>query len=210
MHQNHYAHRTWLLPLLSCVFYFAFVIFDGCSGSSDAGLREFIQTYLKNHPKAEVQDIYKLMYQGVFGVGHLIKSEREAMDYLAQEMASMSTLEGEPLTEPCIPDGSMLRVNLRPFKAAGMDSKALLGAMMETAGKNKGTAAQFAALWSRVGGLIDDGAFKELDIDEYDALTNDLEEQNWPAVHHSESYSAAYKPAYRVISKEAFEKYFKK
>ncbi len=198
-------HTLRALPLILG----AILCLSGCSGDRSSDLGEFLTGYLKAHPKADVQDVYKLLFQGVFGVGHIITSQQEAAQFLAREMASMPARSGEPMTEPCRPDGGMLRVNLRPFRDAAMNTDDLIAAMMETAASVKAAPEEFASLWSAVGDLIEDGVLP-LDLDEYNALTDDLLEQNWPAVHHSDDYSHAYAPAYRVVSREAWERHFAK
>jgi hypothetical protein len=204
MSHHHPLRRSRIAVIIALT---VLVVAGGCGDKPRPDLRGFLTDYVKKYPKSELTDIYKLLYQGVYGVGHLIKSEKEAMGYLTEEMNTMAPLSGEALTESCRPDGAMIRVNLRPFKAAGLDPGLLLRAMLETAGNTKGTADEFSALWNEVGNLLEDGGLP-FDIDEFNAMTDDLQEQGWPAVHHSDEYSKAYKPAYRVVTAESFKRYF--
>lgn len=179
-----------------------------CGQQSDAQLRDFVNAQVKMRPESEIQDIYKLLYQGVFGVGHLITSEQEAFQTLSEEMRALGEpVPGEPLVESCLPDGSMLRVNLRPFRTKGLDPRLLVAAMMETVKKVKAERVRFEALWSDVGDLIEAREI-DLDVDEYQAFTRDVQEQQFPVVSHSTAYKKAYRPAYRVVLKTAFDLYF--
>ena len=74
-------------------------------------------------------DFYKLLFQGVFGVGHIMGSA--AWNWLRKETESVD-LEGhpeEPLLEGVSADGSMVRVNLRPYLKRGLPLEDLFEAM---------------------------------------------------------------------------------
>ena len=184
-----------------------FAGFAGCGRESNIDLGRFLQVELKRHPRSEIQDIYKLLYQGEFGSGHFIHSREGAVSQLREEIRDMPSLIGEPLHEPCSPDGRMIRVNLRPFVALNLQPDKLTDALVESANAVNGDTTAFLNRWAQVGELISDKVLP-FELDEYLAFTADLQEQKFPAVHHSTGYADAYRPAYRVIRKDLYLKYF--
>ena len=76
-----------------------------CASTMESSLHRLISVELSTHPGAGIQDIYKLLYQGEFGVGHIIASRDGAVSYLNEELAAMPKLAGESLTEPAAKTG---------------------------------------------------------------------------------------------------------
>ena len=179
----------------------------GCGGNGTPALEPFLQAALKRHPTSELQDLYKLLYQGAFGPGHSIVNADDALRNIEAEIRHLDQAEGEPLHEPCSVDGSMIRVNLRPFLKRGLSVQRLAQVMLETAGSMKADTAAFVATWAEFGDLVSDEALP-FDADEYEAFTRDVLEQRFPAMHHSDAYLGAYKPAYRVVRRDLFNKEF--
>ena len=161
-----------------------------------------ILEHMMLRPLAKAQDIYKLLYQGVFGVGHIV-SER-AWDILVEEAGRISLTDHseDPLIEPVSPNGSMVRVNLRQYINGGGDLETLFKVMVES-GVHKGEEKVFLEYWNQYKKLVDDGLFSASkgEIDELDTL---IQQEGIRLRHHTEQYREAYYPAYRVVSMEAF------
>jgi len=64
-----------------------------------------------------IQDIYKCLHQGEFGVGHLLREVDRARARFEKEFEEAAPGEEEPLEEIVSPDGQILRINFRPYKA---------------------------------------------------------------------------------------------
>ncbi len=165
---------------------------------------KLIYEHVKLRPAAKAQDIYKLLYQGVFGVGHII-SDR-AWDVLEEE-ADRINLEDhldDPLFEPVSPDGSMVRVNLRQYINQGNDLKTLFQVMKKSA-MHIGDPEMFLGYWSSFKKLVSEG---ELNFDwgEIKMLDELIERDGVKPIHHTEAYREAYYPAYRVIQIEIYRK----
>jgi len=151
-------------------------------------------------------DIYKLLYQGVFGVGHLLgESARQRLEAEARTLNLDDHFE-EPLIEEVSADGAMLRVNLRPFLRRRLQLDGLFSAMLESA-HEEGKADDFLEAWSVFKHLVDSGdlIFDEKEIEELD---RQLEGGGCPPQHHSEIYRRTYNPAYRVVRTSVFERMF--
>ena len=89
-------------------------------------------------PSWQLQDVYKLAFQAALGSEHAAPGEAAARRWLEQEIA---TLGAAPLNLPLSqsrPDGRLVRVNLRPYLAAGGNLDALLAAFLRTAARWQG------------------------------------------------------------------------
>ncbi len=142
-------------------------------------------------------DAYKLLFQGVFGVGHIMGEE--AMERLQEEVGRIDPDEHpwEPLIEEISADGSMVRVNLRPFLRRGLPLDGLFKAMKETVAL-EGVAEDFLRGWRAFNELVESGVIA-VDKGELERLNRELEENGIRPHHHSAAYSEAYYPAYRVV-----------
>lgn len=150
----------------------------------------------------EPRDVYKLLFQGVFGVAHIMGGE--AINRLFEE-AHRIDLEDhpwEPLIEPANPKGSVIRVNLRPYLKGDGDLGLLFQAMLDSSNV-EGNAEEFLTMWrefKRIN-IEQDLGFDEKSIKECD---DRVAEEGIKPMHHSEAYRTAYYPAYRVVSTEIF------
>ena len=185
-----------------------------------SSLPAVLNWHKQRYPLLEARDVYKLVHQGVFGPGHMIASAALAKRMLEEEMAALEarspTDEGrmpEPEFEPIDPRGELVRVNLRPLLregrrmkdeggkrkdgGSGADSEWLVRALVESARRVKGEPERMrrrlsaAVRWCRKN-LPQQAA-------ELEQLASEARDAGYPALHHSPSYSRAYRPAYRVI-----------
>lgn len=68
-------------------------------------------------PKAHlVQDIYKCLHQGEFGVGHSIQNPQQFGNQLARELLQTDPLDQVPTIENVSLDGKVFRINLGPYR----------------------------------------------------------------------------------------------
>jgi hypothetical protein len=165
----------------------------------DKGL---IQEHFSRRPLMKTTDVYKLLFQGVFGVGHIMGEE--AMERLQEEAGRIDPEDhlGEPLIEEITADGSMVRVNLRPFLRRGLPLDGLFKVMKETA--VEGVAEDFLIGWRAFNELVESGVIA-VDKGELERLNRELEEDGIRPRHHSEAYREAYYPAYRVVRRDKME-----
>lgn len=163
-----------------------------------------IDEHLARYPAMASTDAYKLIYQGVQGPEHLIDSPEDFAARLRSEYEDISPDEAEPLWEPVRPDDVLGRLNLRPFKARGGDVEQLITACLQTAERpgGWGTLAELRAVWADFVALCRAGRWTAFAPAEVLAFSAQLEEQNFPPIHHSASYREAYQPAYRLVCGE--------
>jgi hypothetical protein len=154
------------------------------------------------HGKLEEADKLKLIFQAVYGGGHLLPDPEAAWECLKNEWDSIEPeskvgekcdtggcvtgtggVTGEPLAERISPEGDLYRINLRPAKELGIDLRRLFEAVKRSAEVVTADRARSEARilpQSRSVGI------------EPDMVTNG-------PFHHSKSYRERVRPAYRLI-----------
>lgn len=166
--------------------------------------REKIEALIKEHfarrPLMRATDAYKLLYQGVFGVGHIMGDA--AWERLEEEAGRIDLGDHpeEPLIEEVSADGSMVRVNLRPYLRRGLPVERLFTAMKETA-RGDGEDEDFFSAWAVFRDLVENGVIA-VDREDVEELDIELEEEGCRPHHHSKVYRSAYYPAYRVVRRK--------
>lgn len=158
-----------------------------------------LRTHLARYPLAAADDVYKFAHQSVFGPAHAIPSRAEAMGYLDEELAALPPgPSDEPLLDDLGGDPPLVRVNLRPFVAAGGDRERLLDAFVATAARVHGDPQVMKARLAAAAAVLRDLGRPEA-ARELDALAADRAANGYPAAHHGTAYRDAYHPAYRVV-----------
>jgi len=156
--------------------------------------------HLARRPAMQPRDIYKLLYQGVRGPEHLITSPQAFREYLVSEWETLNPEGDDLLRESIRPDGSLLRLNLRPFKAAGGSLEALTTACLETARRPWGTQDELQQVWECFVDACIAGSWPSVTLQQVDILTSLLQENKFPPLHHSDRYRELYQPAYRLVA----------
>lgn len=198
------------------------------------GVREIlIEQYtlyeVKHHPSTDIEegqartvpprahtlvDIYKCFHQGEFGPGHLIDNPTRSKEGIARDLARAEPTGDEPIMEKVAPDGSVFRINLRPYRRLfkGDDVKAvdqMVQVFFESAAIHSGSPERFRAIMNEfrrlnnrgeltVGGLtfMFQHRMVESFFNELDAFIRRM--GTIPAFSHSKSYRYFNDPRYRV------------
>ncbi len=158
---------------------------------------DLLDTHVARYPLLAWQDAYKLLFQGILGLEHLVAAPEAFEARLRAEYADATPAADELLYEPVRPDGRLLRVHLRSFKARGGDPDRLLAACLAAARMPWGPPSELAAIWTDVAQVRRAGHWPQLG--DVTALCAWLAANGYPAVHHSAQYREAYRPAYRLI-----------
>jgi hypothetical protein len=163
-----------------------------------------IINHLKLRPEALPRDVYKLLFQGVFGVGHIISDH--AWEVLVEEAGRIDLDDhiDDPLFEPVSPDGLMVRVNLRQYINRGGNLETLFRVMRESA-KVQGEQGVFLDYWGQFKELVNEGKL-EFSLRDIKRLDEVIERDGVRPMHHTEAYREAYYPAYRVVLLSVYEK----
>lgn len=163
-----------------------------------------IQHQQRTKKSFAIQDAYKLIYQSVFGIEHLLNDLEAAKSYLEREVAAIVAEDAEQLIETIAPDGAVVRFNLKPYKFHHGKLDRLFHAMLDSATQMKGSSEDFLKWW----GYFKQAVFQnKLDFDpaELEAFDQKVRPENYPPMHHSPGYRAENQPAYRVLTREIAE-----
>ena len=166
---------------------------------------------IKNHPNQTLQDVYKSCYQDEYGPGHLISNESSAINSLLQEI---NTIEKDytPITlfEQTGIYGNYLRVDLTLVRDGVIPFFVLFRALTisATIGGQKSDE-NWSTIWSEIVEEVKKAELKFENFEEDLANLDRISKSEDKVVHHSEMYENIYHPHYRIIEKNAFEKFIK-
>jgi hypothetical protein len=164
----------------------------------EVAVRGLLARQLARFPAMEPQDVYKLLYQATMGSRHAGLDSAMADQWLEREVRELGPALDEPATDTISADGRMVRVNLRPYLAAGGDRAALLRAFVRTAREFRGSTADLRRQLGYVVRMASDGEIR-LPAGALRRYFARMRAAGYPAVEHSSAYVAAYRPAYRVV-----------
>jgi len=155
----------------------------------------FLDAHLRTHPAAQARDILKFCYQAARGAEHLLTDSAAARRFFDAEFSAAAETKA-PLYE--ILSDDFCRVHLGAWKAEGLPGEWLFGMFAASA-----CAASDAA--QRMEEYLHE-AERQLTVCGIPAITWQAELTAWraagmPAVHHSEAFRAAYRPAYRLVNR---------
>lgn len=180
---------------------FVAALFAASCADEKSSFQKLITAQLQRYPAMQVQDLYKLAYQAALGNEHLMTDSAMVHNYSIKELAGIDSSSTEPLLEAISPDGAVVRLNLRPFKARQGDHRALFQAMMQTARTFQKSPSRLARYLSRLEQMADSGSLP-FDATAVQSFFREMREKEYPAVHHSAAYKEQYTPAYRVLLKK--------
>ena len=172
-------------------------------------IRRAVLAEVRNYPNLEIQDLYKLAYQAAMGNRHVLSDTAAARTYLTEEFSSLEPSSKEPLLEYLVSDSSVVRVNLRAWKAQHLNPEKLFQAMITTASLVPPSVRLLHRYRDDIAMLARKGKipFKKPDIDKY---FRDMERQHFPPVHHSDIYTKTFHPSYRIICRNSLSTMFQK
>ena len=200
-------HKTIFLRIAAALSLF---LLAACQ---QAAIKDAIASQLSRYPETRVTDIYKDFCQDNLGPGHIIPDPESARAYLLSELQEYrDDLDSARYTKPqarFVPVGdrhNFVRVDLSVVLDGLIDEETLLNAFVLSA--NEGNIASEKAWvkkWHRVAAVIKrrfpdiPGAGADL------AALDSLVGAGHLIMHHSEEFSEAYHPHYRIVASDIFE-----
>ena len=106
------------------------------TNQSDTGCNrcaEVLMAYAEQYPEAEPTDMYKLMFQDMYGPGHLLTDSTAALRYINAELESMTETTSFPTYEYTLCDSNFVRVNLTLVQDGILTAEQLADAMVRSA-----------------------------------------------------------------------------
>lgn len=173
----------------------------------DTEWKKYLVHQAAAHPSMEPQDVFKLIFQAAFGAEHLLMDKAAAYAYLEKEYEAVSA-EQEPLYEQI--QANRYRVNLRAWKMREMPIQWLFRMFVSSVerhakcneeSKQDFRQENFTQYIETAKDALKEGAFA-FSYEEFLQYTEEYEKAGPRAVHHSEGYRAAERPAYRLVNGE--------
>lgn len=179
--------------------------FAGCSGNKeDRAVADAVRLQMELYPESRLQDLYKAFFQAEFGAEHIVADTTAAGKYLDLELTVTDSTE--IFYEPIGADSSYFRVHLKAVQDSLITRQELFDAFI--GGVNRIEIPQIERWkdrWPEILKVIDR---MNLNLPEYDsdrAMIDSVLATGAYAIHHSEAFSKAYDPHYRIIRKDLFE-----
>jgi hypothetical protein len=194
------------MKTLVCIM--AIMVGVGCS-TGDTGfeksVRKAVVYQMERYPASHLKDLYKSFFQDRFGPGHIIKDASGARAYIEAELASYDTSTNE-MVEPTGWEHNFYRVSLDAVKRGQVTVEQMTDALVRSANSVQPTTIeQWKAEWGRIEAVV---RSMNLSLPDYDKELAEIDEALAKGIymgHHSEAYSTAYDPHYRIISRQIYE-----
>lgn len=172
---------------------------------------EMVKNQLSNYPKSRLLDIYKSCFQDFMGAEHLVGDTLSVRRYLEYELQQV---EGDSLmswyAEPCGLQGRYVRVSLRVVQEGLVSLDQLLSAFIRSAnGSVRPSVEVWKTEWEKIVGQIDEMRLGLPYYDDDRRFIADVLAQGKYAISHSPDYRAAYRPHYRIVRRDIFERELK-
>ena len=158
--------------------------------------RELLLMHAARYPKAEPTDLLKLVYQAAYGPGHLVSELSRVTAFVAEEMRTAPSVP--QLTEPV--GGGYVRLYLGPARERGISPEEIARRFISAA-KQTPDPARFDSMLAALVALTEQGVFSFTAGTLTEAVSR-WETAGKPLFRHSETYRAAYHPAYRLVLEE--------
>ncbi len=162
--------------------------------------KKLLNDYAKRHPKLQIQDIFKFIYQSSFGCEHLVTSKEKAREYIFNEYVNCDFCTKDKIEYL---DGDYVRLPLN-YIDRGLSIDTLCSLFVASSKKEDSGLAYLKEKLKMAEAMVEAGELP-FDINDFIKAKNDWANQGYPAVHHSEIYRCNYQPAYRVIAKKYVE-----
>ena len=155
-----------------------------------------LAAHYQTHAALAPRDVYKLIYQAVFGPEHSLDNVRAALECLYLEVLHLpDTPVTVPLLEPLSP--LLCRVNLQPFVQQGGSVRALWQRFRQTVHEYQpGTLADLDRLWKF---FLATTWAQRYDAAYLEQFWQQMATANFAPAHHSRQYAEANAPHYRVV-----------
>ena len=170
-----------------------------------ANLLDVLEDQLNRHQKFGIADLYKLVHQTTFGGKHLAMDRDQAMQQLLEEwLPEIRIPAGANMLEIIDPRGDVMRVNIRIFKKTGGSPQDLIECFQKSIQAFTPDPNRFETYWQWIMAWCRDAELP-FPVDAMDDYYIQQGREGFPAVHHSDAYVEANRPAYRVVLKSLWK-----
>ena len=166
-------------------------------------LEQVLRRHARKYPMMQPKDAVKLIYQNVFGGGHLIRDPETCHNALQREYECTPQDPHAPLLENI--GNGLVRVMLNAIDANDYSIRQLGEDFIRSSEEHKGTLNGFLIKLEILRKVTADGAFG-FTLEELETYLEAYKEAGYAMVSHSEQYRRSYKPAYRIVLERIFSK----
>ena len=166
-------------------------------------LEQVLQRHARKYPMMQPKDAVKLIYQNVFGGGHLIRDPETCYNALQREYECTPQDPHAPLVESI--GNGLVRVMLNAIDANGYSIHQLGEDFIRSSEEHKGNMNGFLIKLEILRKATASGAFG-FTLEELETYLEVYKEAGYPMVSHSEQYRRSYNPAYRIVLASMFSK----
>ena len=166
-------------------------------------LEQILRRHARKYPMMQPTDAVKLIYQNVFGGGHLIRDPASCRNALQREYECTPQDPYAPLLESI--GNGLVRVMLNAIDASDYSIRQLGEDFIRSSEEHKGNLNGFLIKLEILRKVTASGVFG-FTLEELDGYLEAYKEAGYPMVSHSEQYRQAYKPAYRIVLESIFSK----
>jgi hypothetical protein len=191
-----------MTPVLKLIPVVILILCISCMPRNDdlTAWNNLIKEHLVLYPQMQPDDVYKLVYQGIMGPGHLGNDTTQIAFYLKDELNSIESSEDEGLFENITPDSSYIRINLKRFKYENRDPALLVKIIAQSADIPKQSRSRLVKVWSNICREVENVTIP-LNKTAFRQFDQFIKKNDYPVIHHSPEYMQEYQPAYRVVSR---------
>ena len=177
-----------------------------CKETEGGQIRAAVENQLKTYPKSTLQDLYKNFFQDYFGPGHIVSDTTSAGAYLDRELASFEKAEGA-YYEPTGYNGHFYRVNLSVVKEGIISRDVFFDAFVRSVSSIQPMPVEeWKKEWAMIDSVIHTMNLSLANYAQEREKLFSLLEQGKFVMHHSQPFSEAYDPHYRIIGEGIFIK----
>jgi hypothetical protein len=180
-------------------------LFSSCNHHNPS-LRQAIENQMKLYPASTLQDLYKSFFQDEYGPGHMAPDSAGAAGYLDYELSGMVSRH-DYIAVPCGAGINFYRVPLDLVKDSIIPEGMYLSAFMISAKDFKTPDIEvWKAKWAAILSEIEAMNLQLPDFEKDKAAISEMLSRGETVVHHSDAFTKAYDPHYRIMKLEQWEK----
>jgi hypothetical protein len=159
-------------------------------------------TEKNRYPQAQIQDYYKVVFQSIFGAGHLINDPVSAFHYLKDEWDLVEGDKSLAWTTDITLNIPIVRLNLGRCKAEDVTIQDISQAFLEGCGTfSNPLQVNFVDIVVQLAEILFSNPFGFMK-EEITKILPLHQKSNYPIMHHSQTYKYLYSPHYRVIPRD--------
>lgn len=160
-------------------------------------MKNIILEHVKKYPLMEIRDVAKLIYQSEFGGGHMIPNSQMSLKRIQEEYNSLNPIALNVSSVVENIGNGLSRIYLSCLNH-GISADVLNEMFVYSANNKKGTVEGLEEKIDLVASMCHEGLLP-YSLDEVMEFFEAWEQDDYPAMSHSETYRQNYYPAYRVV-----------